>query len=86
MFVRVVIQAMACGLPVVCHSHGGYSDHIRHGENGFLFDTPDQAARLIADLKADAALRAAVGRKARQTVEHLYSPSALRQRLDFYLR
>ena len=85
-FGRVVLEAMACGLPVVCHSHGGYSDHITHGENGFLFDTPDQAARLIAGLKANAALRVEVGRKARQTVEHLYSPSALRQRLDFYLR
>ena len=85
-FGRVVFEAMACGLPVVCHSHGGYADHIRHGENGFLFETTQQAARILADLKADPALRAAVGLKARQTVEQLFSPQALRQRLDFYLR
>lgn len=85
-FGRVVFEAMASGLPVVCHRHGGYADHIRHGENGFLFDTTDQAAQILAMLKADPALRATVGHKARQTVEQLFSPQALRQRLDFYLR
>ncbi|WP_245468943.1 glycosyltransferase [Mesorhizobium sp. M7D.F.Ca.US.004.01.2.1] len=85
-FGRVVFEAMACGLPVVCHSQGGYADHIRHGENGFLFETTHQAERILADLKVDPVLRAAVGLKARQTVEQLFSPQALRQRLDFYLK
>jgi glycosyltransferase involved in cell wall biosynthesis len=85
-FGRVVFEAMACGLPVVCHSHGGYADHIRHGENGFLFETTQQASRILADLKADPGLRATVGREARRTVEELFSSQAFRQRLDFYLR
>ncbi|TGQ66607.1 MAG: glycosyltransferase family 4 protein [Mesorhizobium sp.] len=85
-FGRVVFEAMACGLPVVCHRHGGYADHINHGENGFLFDTTQQAAQILTELKADPGLRAAVGHKARQTVEALFSPQALRQRLDFYRR
>ncbi|UVK47577.1 glycosyltransferase family 4 protein [Mesorhizobium sp. AR07] len=85
-FGRVVFEAMACGLPVVCHSHGGYADHIRHGENGFLFETTQQAGQILAELKADPGLRATVGREARRSVEQLFSPQALRQRLDFYLR
>ncbi|TPM39561.1 glycosyltransferase family 4 protein [Mesorhizobium sp. B2-3-4] len=85
-FGRVVFEAMACGLPVVCHSNGGYVDHISHGENGFLFETTQGAARILADLKADPGLRATVGRKARQTVEQLFSTQALQKRLDFYRR
>lgn len=85
-FGRVVFEAMACGLPVVCHSHGGYVDHIRHGENGFLFDTTGEAVEILARLKADPELRSRVGSTARQTVEALFSPQSLRQRLDFYRR
>ena len=84
-FGRVVFEAMACGLPVVCHSHGGYADHIRHGKNGFLFETTQQARQILADLKDDPELRATVGREARRTVEQLFSSQALRRRLDFYL-
>ncbi|MDF2388862.1 glycosyltransferase family 4 protein, partial [Nostoc ellipsosporum NOK] len=82
----VVFEAMACGLPVVCHAHGGYVDHIRHGKNGFLFETTGQAAEILAELKADPERRASVGAQARQTVEQLFSPQALERRLDFYRR
>ncbi len=85
-FGRVVFEAMACGLPVVCHSYGGYAEHIKHGENGFLFETTEQARKILRELKADSELRARVGVNARQTVEQLYSKQALEIRLDFYLQ
>ncbi|WP_250450931.1 glycosyltransferase family 4 protein [Caballeronia sp. ATUFL_M2_KS44] len=85
-FGRVVLEAMACGLPVVCHRRGGYAEWIRHGENGFLFDTTDEARRLVGALLADRALRVSIGEAARRTVESIYSDDALRARADFYLR
>jgi glycosyltransferase involved in cell wall biosynthesis len=83
-FGRVVLEAMACALPVVCHKKGGYADSIRHGENGFLFDTTEEAHRIVDMLIADPALRAAVGKRARKTVESMYSEEALALRAAFY--
>ncbi|MDB5822050.1 MAG: hypothetical protein JWR21_754 [Herminiimonas sp.] len=85
-FGRVIFEAMACGLPVVCHRHGGYADTIRHGENGFLFETTDEARVLLERLAADPALRLRVGGEARKTVEEMYSVAAQDARLAFYLR
>ncbi|MCP3726889.1 glycosyltransferase family 4 protein [Paraburkholderia sp. CNPSo 3272] len=85
-FGRVVFEAMACGLPVVCHRRGGYANSIRHGENGFLFDTSDEAREIMRALLDQPALRAAIGKNARRTVEALYSRSALARRAQFYLR
>ena len=85
-FARVVFEAMACGLPVVCHSHGGYTDWIQHGENGYLFDTPAEARDLLAGLIADSSLRQRIGSNARKTVEQMYSEQAMDECLAFFLK
>jgi glycosyltransferase involved in cell wall biosynthesis len=36
-FGKVMIEAMACGTPVISSATEGPKDHIRHAENGFLF-------------------------------------------------
>jgi glycosyltransferase involved in cell wall biosynthesis len=84
-FGRVVFEAMACGLPVVCGRRGGYADYIAHGVNGFLFDTNEQAIALILKLRADPALRERIGRAARRTVEDLYRSRAWQNKLAFFL-
>ncbi len=83
---RVVFEAMACGLPVVCGRRGGYADYIVHGVNGFLFDTSVEALALIRTLRDDVALRERIGRAARATVEQLYAGSAWRQKQAYFLR
>jgi glycosyltransferase involved in cell wall biosynthesis len=83
---RVVAEAMACGLPVVCGRHGGYAELIQHGKNGFLFDTNDQAVEIMTTLLADPAMRASVGRQARLTIEAIYAPDAIDNRAHFYSR
>jgi len=85
-FGRVVFEAMACGLPVVCGRRGGYADYIAHGVNGFLFDSSEEAIALIRMLAADASLRERIGRAARQTVEDLYGGSVWRTKISFFLR
>lgn len=77
-FGRVVFEAMASGVPVVAHRRGGYSHFLNDGENVLLFDTDEEAFRLVTRLKVDSKLRARIARNARNRVEEMFSarPSA----------
>jgi len=69
-FGMVVIEAMACGKPVVGTNAGGIPEIVTPGSDGLLFPMKDAAAlaeHLIA-LASDAARRARMGAAARATV------------------
>ena len=83
---RVVTEAMACGLAVVCHESGGYAEWIDHGRNGFLFETQQEALEIVLRLKGDLALRERVGKEARRTAEELFSAARRSEIAEFYLR
>jgi glycosyltransferase involved in cell wall biosynthesis len=82
---RVIAEAMACGLPVVCHRLGGYRELIEHGRTGFLFDTDEEAFQTIVRLKQDRKLRETVGQAARRSMESLYSPAARQEIVSYYI-
>ncbi len=63
-----LLEAMACGAPVIASRAGGPLDLVREGRNGWLFapnDADDLAARL-RDALADPARAEALGRQGRQ--------------------
>jgi glycosyltransferase involved in cell wall biosynthesis len=64
-----VLQYMAAGLPVVANPVGVQKDFIRHGQNGFLVDTPDQWAEAIRRLASEPGLRREMGLEGRGRVE-----------------
>lgn len=68
-----VVHYMAVGLPVVASRRGSLATIIRHGENGLLVDGPDEWREALDRLSADAALRARLGRGARETIERGYT-------------
>lgn len=73
-----VMEAMACGLPVVCSIIGGTPDMITDGHDGFLVPQQDPAA--IADaierLVRDPQLAVRIGRAARATAVEQFDSNA----------
>jgi glycosyltransferase involved in cell wall biosynthesis len=78
---NVILEAGACGVPVVSTRHAGILDAVLEGETGFLVDERDVAgmARAVIRLVNDAEFSVQVGRAARKRIESAYS---LPQQID----
>lgn len=74
-----VLEALACGTPVVAFSIGGMSDMIFHGENGYLAHRGD-SADLAEGIQYCLAHRNDLSQQAVQSVRQNNSYSAIGQR------
>ena len=65
---------MACALPVVAGRNGGYRELMKHGVNGFLCDTHQDAIDCLNRLRTDPTLARRVGAAARATAVDRFGP------------
>ncbi|MEI6808379.1 MAG: glycosyltransferase family 4 protein [bacterium] len=74
-FSNSAIEAMACGLPVVCTPVGGFKDVVKHGVNGMIVEVGDHRglSNALECLLGNAALRKSLGDAALATVQERYS-------------
>lgn len=71
-FALPVLEAMACGLPVITSVNAGVSQIITDGVDGFVLKDPNDAATLrshLKNLREHADLRVRMGENARRTSE-----------------
>jgi len=68
-----VLQYLAAGLPVVANPVGVQAEMIRHGENGFLAERPEEWVQAIATLSRDPELRRRMGAAGRRRLEAQFS-------------
>src|SRR5262249_39687754 len=68
---NVVLEAMACGCPVVAPEAGGIPSLLAHGQTGFLYRPRDlrDAVGWTRTVLDDEGIRSRVGRAARRSIE-----------------
>jgi len=82
----VLLEAMACGKPVVATSIGGYASVLAHGEEGLLVPPRDEEslARALLSLLEDKSLRQQMGAKGRIKAEKYSWTNVARQVMEYY--
>lgn len=72
---NTILEAGACGLPVISTKHGGIPDVIIHNETGFLVEEGDinAMAKAMCKVLENPNLASEMGEKARERIESLFS-------------
>ena len=81
-FPLALIEAMACGLPVIATPVGAIKQIVSHKLNGFVVDTDNykQLYSALMILITDSSFAATLGKAARQTVQEKYAEETVVQK------
>ena len=79
---NVIVEAMACGVPVVAYNKGGPGEIIQHGETGFLVKADDKESLLAYTKKINIINRM----KCREWVENNASSNIFAEKVVSWLK
>lgn len=81
---NVLLEGMACNLPIVCTRIGGNVDLVREGVNGYLFDFGDteRLQKAISRLMDNEDERVSFGNESRKIIEEGYSIETVASRYE----
>jgi glycosyltransferase involved in cell wall biosynthesis len=84
----VLLEAMACGRPVVITGNPGFEDYVQHGVTGLLVPPGDEEAfaDAVASLLRDPAAAHEMGRAGRRSVEARFTTDLMAAELAAVLR
>lgn len=68
-----ILEAMACGLPVITNNVGAVSEIIDNAENGYIAEGDESYLTYLLSLLGDYKLRQEIGQNARAKVEEKFS-------------
>lgn len=82
---RVVVEAMASGLPVVAHVRGGYAEVMKDKVSGLLIQSQEEAYDAVMRLAADPGLCRSMGEEGRRQALAVHGPQVTQREMGFYL-
>ncbi len=81
---RVIMEALACGIPVVAESRHGFSEKLTHGENVLFANSNEEIISAISRLRDEPAFRQHLATQGRKLVEEIYGEKFRNQMQSFY--
>ena len=82
----VFLEAMECGLPVICYDRGGQRDFLKNGKTGYLVELGNKAefASRLKELLKSPSLRAEIRSHNKEYVKEFYIESVAEKYLSIF--
>ena len=85
-FGLVFLEAMSCGLPIICFNNGGQTDFLTEGQNAFLTEVSDRVkfAERVNTVVVDSKIRKKMGMTNRRQISEFYIERCAEKYIDLF--